>query len=359
MQTIQEIRAHEILDSRGNPTVSVTVQFGNGHIAEASVPSGASTGKRETFELRDRDAHRYGGMGVLEAVRNVNEVLGPHLRGMEVTQQAALDKELKDFDGTPNKSRFGANAILGISLAVARAGARASGMPLYRYLAQLSGRDDSAMANDEPTPFVMPVPMMNVLNGGAHASNTLDFQEFMIFPIGAPTFAEALRYGAETFHALKRLLGKRELSTAVGDEGGFAPDLETHEEALDLIVEAIELAGYEPGKDIAIALDPAVSELFENGAYHFHKSRQRSRTAAEMMQLFRDWAKWYPIVSIEDAMAEDDTAGWQALTRELGSSLQLVGDDNFVSNPGLLAEGVRNGVANAVLVKVEPDRNPD
>ena len=344
---ISSIQAQEILDSRGNPTLSVTLTLEGGGSATAAVPSGASTGEREAVELRDGDPRRYGGKGVLRAAANVNEVFAPALRGKDASEQEKIDQILRDLDGTPNKSRYGANAILGVSLAAARAAAGVQNLPLYAYLARLYGNHESTGAS-----YVLPAPMMNVLNGGAHAANTLDFQEFMLFPIGAPTFAEALRFGAETFHALKKLLNKRRLVTAVGDEGGFAPNLKTHAEALDLMVEAIRSAGYTPGKEIAIALDPAASEFFEDGGYVFKKSDRTRKSSAELIELYRGWARKYPIVSLEDGMGENDREGWQALTRALGKELQLVGDDNFVTNSKLFTEGIKDGIANAILIKV-------
>ncbi len=343
---ISGIEAQEILDSRGNPTLSVTLSLVGGRSATAAVPSGASTGEREAVELRDGDPKRYGGKGVLKAVAHVNDVFAPALRGLDAADQGKIDRTLKDMDGTPNKSRYGANAILGVSLAAARAAAAAQDLPLYAHVAHLSGRSEKNGS------YILPAPMMNVLNGGAHATNTLDFQEFMLFPIGAPTFAEALRYGAETFHVLKKLLAKRRLVTAVGDEGGFAPDLKSHDEALDLMVEAIHAVGYEPGRDIAIALDPAASEFFENGAYVFKKSDRSRKSSADLIELYRGWAKKYPIVLLEDGMGENDREGWKDLTAALGKQLQLVGDDNFVTNPQIFSEGVRDGIANSILIKV-------
>jgi enolase len=344
---ISAIHAQEVLDSRGNPTLSVTLTVDGGGIGVAAVPSGASTGEREAVELRDGDTSRYGGKGVRQAVNNVNDVFATALRGQDVADQSRIDNTLKALDGTPNKSRYGANAILGVSLAAARAAAAVQELPLYVYLADLCGHRDSATPS-----YVMPAPMMNVLNGGAHATNTLDFQEFMLFPTGAPSFAEALRFGAETFHALKKLLAKRGLVTAVGDEGGFAPDLKTHDEALDLMVSAIQSAGYTPGKEISIALDPAASEFFDDGSYVFKKSDRSRKSSADLIELYGRWAKKYPIVSLEDGMGENDRAGWQALTRALGKQLQLVGDDNFVTNAAIFSQGIKDGIANAILIKV-------
>jgi enolase len=342
---ISAVHAQEILDSRGNPTVMVEVQFGGGMTATACVPSGASTGTREAVELRDRDAERYGGMGVLKAVANVNEIIAPAIKGKSPHDQQELDEVMRKLDGTENKSRLGANAILGVSMALCRAAASESRVPLYVHIRTLHGGKTDA-------PFVIPTPMMNVLNGGMHSTNNVDFQEFMIFPIGAPKFAEALRYGAETFHALKKLLQKRGLVTAVGDEGGFAPSLESNEEAVELIVEAIKTAGYAPRKDIAIALDPASSEFYKQGCYVFTKSDHSRKCSVEMIALYTEWAKKYPLVSLEDGMAEEDSEGWKALTKALGGTLQLVGDDNFVTNPRIFGEGIRNGIANAILIKL-------
>ena len=339
MSSIIEIHAREILDSRGNPTVEAEVVLASGARGRAAVPSGASTGENEAVELRDGDPKRYLGRGVQEAVRNVNEVLNSRLEGVEATDQILVDAELMDADGTPNKAKLGANAILAVSLAVARAAADDVGLPLYRYLGG-------------PMARVMPVPLMNILNGGAHASNNVDAQEFMIVPIGTDEFPEALRMGVEVFHALKKVLGGMKLSTAVGDEGGFAPTLPSNEAALDVVMRAIESAGYRPGQDIAIALDVAASELYEDGDYVFRKGDGARRTAAEMVDLYAQWVDRYPIVSIEDGLAENDWAGWAVLTQRLGSRVQLVGDDLFCTNVDLLGKGVEEGVANAVLTKV-------
>ena len=345
MSKISKISALEILDSRGNPTVAVTVTLNNGIAASACVPSGASTGIREAVELRDGDARRYGGKGVLKAVANVNRILAPKLKGKSPHAQRELDDLMRKLDGTDTKSKLGANAILGISMAVCRAAALDAGLPLYAHLRKLHGGKAGA-------PWVLPAPMMNILNGGAHATNNVDFQEFMLFPLGAPTFAEALRYGAETFHTLKKLLQKRGLVTSVGDEGGFAPNLKTNTEAVEVIVEAIKAAGYKPGKDIAIALDPAASEFYDNGGYVMKKSDRSRKSPAEMVKLWANWARKYPIVSLEDGMGEEDRDGWKALTKALGGKLQLVGDDNFVTNPRIFAEGIRDGIANAILIKL-------
>jgi len=339
MSTIISVHAREILDSRGNPTVEADVTLASGASGRAAVPSGASTGEHEAVELRDGDQQRFGGKGVLEAVKNVNEVIGPRLEGYTATDQIAVDYAMLELDGTPNKSHLGANAILAVSMATARAAAEDAGLPLYRYLGG-------------PLAHVLPVPMMNILNGGAHASNTVDFQEFMVVPIGAETYAEGLRTGIEVFHALKKVLAKRGLSTAVGDEGGFAPNLPNDEGALEAIMAAIESAGFEAGKDVAIALDVAASELFADGAYTFKKSGAGKKTAEEMIALYKSWIDRYPIVSIEDGLAEDDWAGWAKLTETLGSRVQLVGDDLFCTNVERLARGIEEGVANAILIKV-------
>ena len=339
MSTIIEVHAREILDSRGNPTVEAEVALSSGAQGRAAVPSGASTGEHEAVELRDGDSKRYGGKGVSEAVRNVNEVIGPRLEGMSASDQIAVDAEMMDLDGTPNKGKLGANAILSVSLAVARAAAADTGLPLYRYLGG-------------PMARVLPVPMMNILNGGAHASNNVDCQEFMIVPIGAESFPEALRMGVETFHALKKVLGKMGLSTAVGDEGGFAPMLPSNEAALDAVMQAIEGAGYQPGRDLAIALDPAASEFFQDGEYVFKKGDGSRRTAAQMVDLYQQWVDRYPIVSIEDGLAENDWEGWALLTERLHDRIQLVGDDIFVTDVDLLGRGIEEGVGNAILIKV-------
>ena len=339
MTTIISVHAREILDSRGNPTVEADVSLSSGAVGRAAVPSGASTGEHEAVELRDGDPKRYGSKGVLEAVKNVNEVIGPRLEGMSAADQIAVDYEMLDMDGTPNKSNLGANATLSVSLAVARAAAADVGMPLYRYLGG-------------PLTYVLPVPMMNILNGGAHASNNVDAQEFMVVPVGATAFADGLRIGVEVFHALKKVLAGRGLSTAVGDEGGFAPMLPNNEAALEAILAAIQAAGYQPGSDVAIALDPAASEFYDNGQYVFKKSDGARRSADEMIKLYAEWLDKYPIVSIEDGLAEDDWDGWAAMTQALGEKVQLVGDDIFVTNIERLAKGVERGVGNAILIKV-------
>ena len=337
MSTINAIVAREILDSRGNPTVECDVYLDSGVMGRAAVPSGASTGIREALELRDKDA-RYGGKGVMKAVENIHAKIQPALIGFDVTQQASIDAQMIEDDGTENKSNFGANAILGVSMACARAAANYVGLPLYRYVGGMGA-------------VQMPVPMMNVINGGAHANNNLDLQEFMIIPIGAPSFHEAVRYGAETFHALKKIINGRGMSTAVGDEGGFAPNIDSHEEAIELIIEAIKAAGYEPGKDIAIGLDCAASEFYEDGKY-VQKGQGKTYTAEEWIKVLEGWVAKYPIISIEDGMAEVDWEGWKKLTDALGRRVQLVGDDLFVTNPKILAEGIQKGVANSILIKV-------
>ncbi len=339
MSNIIEIRAREILDSRGNPTVEADVILTSGIMGRAAVPSGASTGEHEAVELRDGDSARYLGKGVRKAVQNVDEKIAPALEGFDVQDQLAIDAQMIALDGTSNKGNLGANAILSVSMAAARAAAQELGLPLYRYLGG-------------PLARVMPVPMMNILNGGAHAANTVDFQEFMIVPIGAESFAEALRMGAEVFHTLKKVLSKRKLATSVGDEGGFAPDLRDDEEAIKVIIEAIEGAGYQPGKQVALALDVAASELYKDGNYVFKKSGGAKKDAAGMIELYGKWLDEYPIVSIEDGLAEDDWDGWADLTKALGDRCQLVGDDIFVTNTERLARGIENGVANAILIKV-------
>lgn len=339
MARIVTVSAQEILDSRGNPTVEVEIRLDDGCTGGAAVPSGASTGTREALELRDGDKARYGGKGVLRAVENVEREIASLVVGKDAREQAAIDRAMITADGTPNKEKLGANAILGVSMAVARAAAVSAGLPLYQYLGGVGGT-------------VLPVPMMNVVNGGKHADNSVDFQEFMIVPLGAPSFREALRYGAETFHALKAVLAKKGYGTAVGDEGGFAPNLKSNEEAVEVILAAVEQAGLKPGVDVALALDPAASEFFEGGTYRFTKSGGQDRTPDEMVRLYEEWVNQYPIVSIEDGVAENDAAGWQAITRSLGGKVQLVGDDNFVTNPGIFAEGIAAGVANAILIKL-------
>jgi enolase len=339
MTTIVDIAAREILDSRGNPTIEADVTLSSGATGRAAVPSGASTGEHEALELRDGDADRYGGKGVQLAVESVEERIAPALTGMLADDQMSIDRAMIALDGTPNKGKLGANAILSVSMATARAAAMDAGMPLYRYLGG-------------PMARVLPVPMMNILNGGAHATNTVDFQEYMIVPVGADNFAEALRMGAEVFHALKKVLVKRKLSTGVGDEGGFAPDLASDEDALKVVVEAIEAAGYAPGTEVAIALDPAASELYKGKTYTFKKSGAGSFNADGMIELYSRWLDEYPIVSIEDGLAEDDWAGWAKLTAALGDRVQLVGDDIFVTSTERLARGISEDVANAILIKL-------
>jgi enolase 1/2/3 len=339
MSTIIDIVAREILDSRGNPTVEADVTLASGHTGRAAVPSGASTGEHEARELRDGDAGRYLGKGVRRAVQNVEEIIAPALKGLVAIDQVEVDRTLIDLDGTANKEKLGANAILAVSMATARAAAAQTGLPLYRYLGG-------------PLSRTLPVPMMNILNGGAHATNTVDFQEFMVVPVGVESFAEALRVGAEVFHSLKKVLVKRKLATGVGDEGGFAPDLKDDEQALQVIIEAIEGAKYAPGKEVALALDVAASELYSGGRYTFKKSGAGTRDAAGMIELYAKWMDEYPIVSIEDGLAEDDWDGWAQLTKALGDRVQLVGDDLFVTNTERLARGIENGVANAILIKV-------
>jgi len=336
--SIEGIHAREILDSRGNPTVEVEVLLSGGASGRAGVPSGASTGTREALELRDADKKRYGGKGVLKAVAHVNGEIAEELEGADARDQALIDRILIELDGTANKGRLGANAILGVSLAVAKAAAEASGMPLYRHIGGAGAT-------------TLPVPMMNVINGGAHADNRLDPQEFMVCPVGFATFAEALRAGTETFHALKAILKKKGLSTGVGDEGGFAPDIASSKEALDLLISAIESAGHKPGRDVVIALDPAASEFYESGKYVL-KGEKKTLSSEQMIRYWADLVAAYPIASIEDGLAEQDWKGWQAVTSELGGKILLVGDDVFVTNPEILARGIADGVANALLVKL-------
>jgi enolase len=341
MSTIIEVHGREIIDSRGNPTVEAEVTLASGAKGRAAVPSGASTGEHEAVELRDGDKKRFLGRGVLDAVKNVNEIIGPRLEGIAAEDQIAVDAEMMETDGTTNKGKIGANAILAVSLAVARAAAEETGLPLYRYLGG-------------PMARILPVPMMNILNGGAHANNNVDAQEFMVSPIGADNFGDGLRMGVEVFHALKGVLAKKGLSTAVGDEGGFAPMLPSNEAALDVVMEAIRAAGYEPGRDLAICLDVAASELYDKEAqdYVFKKGDKSRRSATDMVALYQSWVDRYPIVSIEDGLAEDDWEGWTKLTETLGERCQLVGDDLFVTNVDRLGRGIEEGVANAVLVKV-------
>lgn len=341
MTYIMDIKAREVLDSRGNPTLEAEVLLESGALGRAIVPSGASTGEHEACELRDDDKSRYLGKGVLNAVKNVNDVIAEELIDFDALDQVGVDKLLIELDGTPNKTKLGANAILGVSLAVARAAANALGIPLYRYIGGVNAK-------------VLPVPMMNIINGGSHADNNVDFQEFMVMPVGAKSFAEALRMGAETFHTLKSVLKKKGYNTAVGDEGGFAPNLKSNVEAVEVILEAIEKAGYKAGSDICIALDPATSEMYqkEKGTYQFFKSDKSEISSEKMVEFWANWVKQYPIVSIEDGLAEDDWEGWKMLTEQVGSKIQLVGDDLFVTNTKRLSMGIERGVANSILVKV-------
>jgi len=341
MSEILAIQAREILDSRGNPTVEAEVYLESGVRGRAAVPSGASTGTREALELRDKDAGRYGGKGVMKAVQNVNEAIAPKLLGIEATEQVLIDRTMLELDGTANKEKLGANAILSVSLAVARAAALELEMPLYHYLGGVNAK-------------VLPVPMMNILNGGAHADNNVDIQEFMILPAGASSFAEALRMGAETFHALKNVLKKKGLATAGGDEGGFAPNLRSNEEAMEALLEGIEKAGYTPGKDIYVGMDVASSEFYstEKKLYTLTAEAKPEKTADELIAMYADWAKKYPLISIEDGLAENDWDGWKNLTQTLGDRMQLVGDDIFVTNTSILKEGIAQGIGNSILVKL-------
>ena len=339
MTTIVDVYAREILDSRGNPTIEVDVELEGGAKGRAAVPSGASTGEHEAVELRDGDKKRYGGKGILRAVDNVNNIIAEQAIGFDATDQVGIDNMMIELDGTPNKKKLGANAILGVSMAVARAAAAALEMPLYRYLGGTNAK-------------ILPVPMMNILNGGKHADNTVDFQEFMIVPAEAPTFAEALRMGTEVFHSLKGVLHKKGYSTSVGDEGGFAPSLKSNEEALDVITDAISGAGYKPGKDVFLAIDVASSEMFNKGKYVFFKSDKKPRSAEQMVKIYEKMVKSYPILSIEDGMAENDWKGWEMLTEALGDKIQLVVDDIFVTNTEILAKGIQQGIGNSILIKV-------
>lgn len=338
MTTIIDLFAREILDSRGNPTVEVEVLLESGAAGRAAVPSGASTGAFEAVELRDGNEQRYLGKGVIKAVENVNNIIAEEIIGMDALDQVDIDKTMIEIDGTPNKGKLGANAVLGVSLACAKAAANALGLPLYRYIGGITAQD-------------LPVPMMNILNGGKHADNNVDFQEFMIMPVGAESFANSLRIGAEVYHTLKKLLKDKGLGTAIGDEGGFAPDLKSNEEAVEVIIKAIELAGYKPGEDVAIALDPASTEIFKEGRYIL-KSEGVEKTPEEMVALYEDWVNKYPIVSIEDGMAEEDWEGWKLITQRLGNKIQLVGDDLFVTNTERLGKGIELGVANSILIKL-------
>ena len=339
MSFISQIHARQIFDSRGNPTVEVDVTLDSGVVGRAAVPSGASTGKHEAVELRDDDKSMYMGKGVLRAVDNVNSRIAEELVGFSVYEQALLDKIMLEMDGTPNKANLGANAILGVSLAAARAAAQDAGMPLYRYVGGVGAA-------------TLPVPMMNILNGGSHADNSIDFQEFMIMPTGASSFSEALRWGTEIFHHLKNVLKKQGFSTNVGDEGGFAPNIKSNEDAIKIVLQAIETAGYRPGEDVFIAMDAAVSEFYEDGVYHFKKSTGDKLTSSQMVDYWADWVKKYPIISLEDGMDEDDWSGWKSLTERVGKQTQLVGDDLFVTNVDRLQRGIDEGIANAILIKV-------
>ncbi|UYQ92300.1 phosphopyruvate hydratase [Chitinophaga horti] len=341
MSIISQIHARQILDSRGNPTVEVDVTTEDGHFGRAAVPSGASTGKHEAVELRDNDKSVYVGKGVLQAVKNVNEIIAPELEGWDVTDQAGIDKLLIELDGTENKAKLGANATLAVSMAVAKAAAEVANLPLFRYLGGVNGS-------------VLPMPLMNIINGGAHADNKIDFQEFMIVPVGADTFSEGLRWGVEIFHTLKSVLKKKGYSTNVGDEGGFAPDIQSNEEAIETVIQAIEAAGYKPGTQVAIALDAASSEMYNeaDNTYKFYKSSGKSISSDEMVAYWAEWCKKYPIVSIEDGMAEDDWNGWKKLTEAVGANVQLVGDDLFVTNVKRLKQGIDQNIANSILIKV-------
>ncbi len=341
MSFITDITARQVLDSRGNPTVEADVHTSDGHMGRAAVPSGASTGKHEAVELRDGDKKKYQGKGVLKAVSNINDIIAEDLYGWEVTDQAGLDKAMIDMDGTANKSKLGANAILAVSMAAAKAAAQSVGLPLYRYIGGANAK-------------ALPVPMMNILNGGAHADNKIDFQEFMVVPVGASSFSEGLRWGVEIFHTLKTVLKSKGHSTNVGDEGGFAPNIQSNEEAIETVLMAIEKAGYKPGLQVSIAMDAANSELYndKDKKYHFHKSDGRKITSDELVEFWVKWCKKYPIISIEDGMAEDDWKGWKKLTEALGSKIQLVGDDLFVTNVTRLERGIKENIANGLLVKV-------
>ncbi|HUL44667.1 MAG TPA: phosphopyruvate hydratase [Bacteroidota bacterium] len=339
MLTITDVYAREILDSRGNPTIEVDVELESGVKGRAAVPSGASTGEHEAVELRDGDKMRYNGKGVLNAVENVNDKIADEVIGFEASDQVGIDRLMIELDGTPNKGKLGANAILGVSMAVSRAAAAALEVPLYKYLGG-------------PNAKILPVPMMNILNGGKHADNNVDLQEFMIVPVDAENFAEALRMGAEVFHSLKGVLTKKGHNTGVGDEGGFAPNLKSNEEAIEVILEAIQKANLKPGKDVYLALDPASSEFFEKGKYVFKKSDKSAKTPEQMVKFYEKWVKQYPILSIEDGMAENDWEGWKLITEALGGKIQLVGDDVFVTNTEILSKGIEKGIANSILIKV-------
>lgn len=338
MTEIIDVKAREILDSRGNPTVEADVFVSCGAVGRAAVPSGASTGKREALELRDKRSKRFGGKGVVTAVKNIIDKIGPAVRGMDAADQVALDRFMIELDGTSNKSKLGANAILGVSMAAARAAALAFGMPLYRYIGGINAR-------------CLPLPMMNIINGGAHAANNLDIQEFMIVPVGAKSITQAVQMGAETFHSLKKILKDKGLSTAVGDEGGFAPDFESHEQAIKFIISAIEFAGYKPGSEIGIALDAAASEFYKNGKYSL-KSEDKKLNAETLVDYYENLVEKYPILSIEDGLAEQDWKGWELMTERMEGSIQIVGDDIFVTNPKLLRKGIEKGIANSILIKL-------
>ncbi len=341
MGEILDIAAREILDSRGNPTVEAEVVLDSGITGRAAVPSGASTGQREALELRDTRKKRYGGKGVLQAIKNVNEIIAPALLGFESSEQILLDRIMLEIDGTANKKKLGANAILGVSIAIAKASAEERSLPLYNYIGGVNAK-------------VLPVPMMNIINGGAHADNNVDIQEFMILPVGAVSFAEALRMGAETFHSLKKVLRKKGLQTAVGDEGGFAPNLRSNEEAMEAILEGITLAGYKPGKDICIGIDAAASEFYSSNQkkYLLNAEKKSKKSVDELITLYTDWVKKYPLISIEDGLDESDWKGWKKLTKALGNTIQLVGDDIFVTNTKILQKGIKRGIANSILIKL-------
>lgn len=339
MGKITEVKARQILDSRGNPTLEVDITTSTGATGRAAVPSGASTGKHEAVELRDDDKNVYMGKGVLKAIGNINKTIREKIIGLSITDQQLVDQVMLDLDGTENKAKLGANAILGVSLAIAKAAAQETGQPLFRYVGGVNAT-------------TLPIPLMNILNGGSHADNSIDFQEFMIVPVGAPSFSEAIRMGTEVFHNLKSVLKKKGLSTNVGDEGGFAPNIASNEEAIQIVIQAIEKAGYRPGEDIYIAMDAATSEFYKDGVYHFHKSTGDKLTSEQMVDFWADWAKKYPIISIEDGLDEDDWKGWKLLTEKLGNKTQLVGDDLFVTNVKRLQQGIDQGIANSILVKV-------
>jgi len=339
MLTITNVNAREILDSRGNPTIEVEVTLSNGAIGRVQIPSGASKGEHEAFELRDGEKDRYFGKGVKKAVKNVKEIIGPKIIGMDVLKQPEIDKTLIELDGTENKSALGANAILGVSLAVAKSASLAINIPFYIYIGGVNGK-------------TLPVPMMNIINGGSHADNSLDIQEFMIVPVGGGKFSEALRIGVEVFHSLKKVLGNRGYATAVGDEGGIAPNLKSNEEAIELILEGIAKSGYSAGKDVLIAIDAAATELYKDGKYIFKKSDGSKRSSSDMIVLYSEWIKKYPIISIEDGLSEEDWEGWKSLTKELGNKVQLIGDDIFVTNRNRLSKGIKNKIANSILIKL-------